>query len=148
MYTLDDPMLALILRFVGRSETIAFCDEGFLREQQEALREHLAGVPGEDRRARALEWVETHAREYRDRWAHRVVDEVFSGERCQDCPLVGQDDAGNCRIHDQWLELFHRYLADEITTGTYVADSLAILARHKKSLKVSPSRAGGALGPR
>lgn len=138
MYTLDDPMLALILRFVGRSQRINLRDDGFLREQREALREHLGGFPAEDRQARALEWVETHAREYRDRWALGAVDEMFSGQRCTDCPLAGPDDAENCKIHDRWLELLHQFVADEINTSTYIADSLALLGQHKKSLKVSP----------
>lgn len=138
MYTLDDPMLALILRFVGRGRELTFRDDDFRQQQVAAIREHLEGCPAEERQARALAWVEDHAREQRDRWAQGVVDEMFSDERCPDCPLAGADLGESCEIHEQWLELLHRYVGDEIDSRTYVQDSLALLARHKERLKLKP----------
>ena len=140
MKSIDDPMLALILRFIGRSQEITFRDDEFLQDQLRAIGRHIEGFPPEERQARAFEWVEKHARDYRDRWAQGVVDEVFSGQRCPDCPLAGTDLAENCQIHERWLELLHRYIADEISTRTYTEDSLALLARHKEDLRVNPTR--------
>lgn len=137
MYTLDDPMLALILRFVGRSQRITLRDDEFLQDQMEAIREHIAAFPPADRKARAMEWVEKHAREYRDRWAKAAVGEIFSGQQCPDCPLSETDAAESCQIHEAWLELLGRYVANELSTTAYVEDSLDLLARHKRALEVS-----------
>jgi len=87
-----------------------------------------------------LEWIERHARHYRDKWAQRVVDEVFSNQRCPDCPLAGADLAENCRIHERWLDLLRRYVADEISARAYAEDALALLAQHKEDLKVNLPR--------
>lgn len=135
MYTLDDPTLALILRFVGRGRAITFRDEEFLREQAAEIRRCLEGCPAEERQDRALQWVEEHAREQRERWAKDAVGEMFSNQRCPDCPLAGTDLGGSCEIHQQWLELLRRYVGDEIDSRTYVEDSLALLASHKERLK-------------
>ena len=136
MYTLDDPLLALILRFVGRSQKVTLRDDEFLHDQVGAIREHVAAFPPEDRKARALEWIETHAREYRDRWAKATVGEIFSDQQCPDCPLAGTGSAENCQIHEAWLELLRRYVANDISTTAYVEDSLDLLARHKRNLEV------------
>ena len=141
MYTLDDPMLALILRFVGRSQEITLGDDDFLQEQLKAIREHIRDSPPEDHQALALEWVENHARDYRDRWARAIVEELFAGERCGDCPLAGTDFVGTCQIHEEWLGLLQRYVADEISPSAYAESSLALLARHKEDLKVNPAPA-------
>ena len=137
MYTLDDPLLALILRFVGRSQKVTLRDDEFLHDQVGAIREHVAAFPAEDRKARALEWVEKHAREYRDRWAKATVGEILSDQQCVDCPLAETGSAENCQIHKSWLGLLRSYVADEISTTAYVEDSLDLLARHKRSLEVS-----------
>jgi hypothetical protein len=143
MNTIDDPLLALILRFVGRSQQVTFRDDEFLREQLKEIREHIRGAPPEEQQARAFEWIENHAREYRGQWAQGIVDERFSGERCSDCPLAGSELAGKCLIHEQWLELLRRYIADEISARAYAEHALALLARHKENLKLSPALALG-----
>lgn len=140
MHTLDDPMLALILRFVGRSQEVTFRDDAFLREQLMEIREHIKGAPAEEQQARAFEWIEKHAREYRDQWVRGIVDEELSGQRCPDCPLARSDLADKCRIHEQWLELLRRYIGDEISARTYAEYALELLARHKENLKLSSTR--------
>lgn len=142
MYSLDDPTLALILRFIGREQAINFRDEVFLQEQMRAIREHLESFPPEERQARAFEWIETYASEYRDRWAQRVVDEMFFSQRCGDCPLAASGSTENCEIHDRWLDLLHRYIGNEISARTYTEDSLALLAEHKENLRVTPAVLG------
>ena len=143
MYTPDDPTLALILRFIGRSPEISFRDDEFLREQSRAIRNHIAGFPAEERRARAFEWIEKHAEEYRDRWTRAILDGAFAGERCPDCPLKGTDLAENCQIHEAWLDLLHRYVAEKISARTYAESALELLARYKEQLRVSPALARG-----
>ncbi len=136
MFTLDDPMIALLLRFVGRNQKIRFRDSDFLQKQLVAVTKHIARYPPEDQRARAMEWVESYAREYRDAWVKEIVDDMFVGQRCPDCPMVQVDVTGNCLIHDQWLVLLQQYIADEINARTYVESSLRLLARHKEDLKL------------
>ena len=137
MYTLDDPLLALILRFVGRSQKVTLRDDEFLHDQVGAIRKHIAAFPPEHRKSRALEWVERHAREYRARWAKATVGEIFSDQQCVDCPLAESGPAETCQIHQAWLELLRSYVANEISTKAYVEDSLDLLARHKRKLEVS-----------
>lgn len=136
MYDIDDPTLALILRFVGRVPEIAFRDDEFLKRQRREIREHVRGFPAEERRARACEWIEAHAEEYRNRWTLEILDGVLAGQRCPDCPLVAAGSTDNCRIHDEWLDLLHRYVADEISARVYVESSLELLAEHKEQLEV------------
>ncbi len=138
MYTIDDPMLALILRFVGCSRELRVQDENFLQEQVKAIREYVKDCAPEERQARALEWVEKHARGYRDRWTQEVLDQMFSDQRCPDCPLPGTGLEEICQIHEQWLALLRRYAAEEISDSRYVGDSLALLGRHKELLRASP----------
>ena len=136
MYTLDDPMLALLLRFVGRNQKISIHDDDFCQAQLAAIKEHTGQFPPGERRARALEWVEKYAREYRETWVKETVGDLFSCQRCPDCPLTETDVGGNCQIHDQWLELLQQYVTDEISSSIYVEHSLKLLARHKEDLKL------------
>ena len=135
MYTLDDPLLALLLRFVGSSQKASFRDHDFYQRQLAAIREHVGKYPPEERRARAMEWVEKYARKYREAWMKQIVDDV-SGQRCPDCPLAEIDADGNCQIHDLWLQLLQQYVAEEIDDRIYVESTLALLARHKEDLKL------------
>ncbi len=137
MYTIDDPMIALILRFVGHNQTIALSERGFAQDQLSAIREYLEKFPPQDRNSRALEWIEEYARAYRERWLKETLGGMFSSRGCPDCPLSGTGEY--CQIHQQWLDLLLRYAADEISTKTYVESSLRLLARHKEDLKMKLS---------
>lgn len=68
-----------------------------------------------------------------------MLDREFSGQRCPDCPLVGDGRVKHCRIHDQWLELLGQYAAGEIDSRRYVEDALNLLARHKEDLRIKLS---------
>ncbi len=140
MYTIDDPMIALILRFVGRSQEITVSDHDFAQEQVAVIREHLERFPAADRESRAREWVEEHARGYRERSLKEALSQMFSDQGCPDCPLSHLATPKHCKIHQQWLELLQQYAADEITSKVYVERSLRLLARHKADLKVKLSQ--------
>ncbi len=139
MYTIDDPMLALILRFVGHSQEIDFCNHDFIQEQLKAIQKHIGGFPPEERELRAIEWIERYAREYRESRVKTILGEMFSCQRCPDCPLSEVDIPRHCRIHEEWLGLLQRYAADEINARVYVESALKLLAEHKESLKANLS---------
>lgn len=139
MYTINDPMLALILRFVGRSQKVTFHDEKFIRKQLKEIRTHIERFPAEEQESRALEWIEAHAYEYRKAWEKETIGREFSRERCPDCPFAGMDDSKHCGIHDEWLSLLQRYAADEINSREYVENALHLIVRHKEDLKIKLS---------
>ncbi len=139
MYTIDDPMIALILRFVGRHQGITVSDHDFVRQQLAVIQEHLGRFPPEEQESRALEWVEEHAHGYRERWLKEVLGEMFSNRGCPDCPLSEIATPEHCQIHQQWLDLLRQYATDEINSRVYVQNSLRLLGRHKEDLKVKLS---------
>lgn len=136
MYTVDDSMFALILRFVGRNQEITFCDQEFVQKQLKAIQTHIEKFPPQEQELRAIEWIEKYAREYRKTWEREMVDREFSDQRCPDCPLSRVDNFKHCQIHDQWLELLEQYVAGEINTRKYVETALNLLVQHKESLKI------------
>ena len=140
MYIADDPTLALITRFVGEAENLDLSDAEFLLQQIAAIEQYVAPFPVEERQTRAMEWVETYARRYRQQWQKQAAVGVLAHARCPDCPLDGGDRTTPCAIHDRWLELLRRYAATEISSREYVEDSLKLLGRYKDRLKVSRTR--------
>ena len=140
MYIADDPTLALITRFVGDAENLNLSDAEFLLEQIAAIEQYVAPFPAEERQTRALEWIETHARHYRQQWQKQAAVGVLAHARCPDCPLDGGDRKTPCAIHDRWLELLRRYAATEMSSEEYIADSLNLLSRYKDRLKVGRIR--------
>jgi hypothetical protein len=136
MYTINDSMLALILRFVGRGQGLTFCDDEFIEKQLDAIQAHINTFPWEERQQRAIEWIEKNAAEYRKTWEKDIIDNAFSGERCPDCPLAETDNNEHCQVHDEWLKLLEQYAADRINSKQYVKDGLALLARHKDNLRI------------
>ncbi len=139
MYTIDDPMIALILRFVGHGKKVTVSDHDFIQVELKVIQEHLKKFPPEDQGSRAIEWIEEHARGYRERWLKEVLGETFSSQGCPDCPLSEIVSPEHCQIHQEWLELLQQYAADEINSRIYVESSLKLLARHKEDLKVELS---------
>lgn len=135
MFSVDDPFLALILRFVVDTEGTGSTDQEFLRRQLKVMRQYLAQFPEKEHSARAMEWIGQHAARYRRDWEWNTVASRTMYLRCSDCPLEGFGSAEHCQIHEQWLYLLHRYLSDEVTTRSYIEDSLALLRQYKDQHK-------------
>ena len=137
MSIVDDPLLALIVRFVTRDDGIDASDQEFARRQLATLKSYVAGFPESERSERAMEWVEQHAESYRRDWQKKIVSHRMVNQRCPDCPLRAErDDSLTCVIHRQWLQLLNEYLNDEIDSRKYVSDSLVLLREHKNELKL------------
>lgn len=132
----DDPLIALILRFVVDTEDSGYDAEEFLQRQLRAMRQYLARFPQEERSTRAMEWIGKHAKRYRRDWEKNTVASRTVYLRCADCPLAGLHAADQCEIHEQWLYLLHRYLNREVTTRHYVEDALSVLREYKEQQKV------------
>ena len=135
MYIADDPTLALITRFVGEAHDLNLSDAEFLLQQIAAIEQYIGQFPDHERQARALEWIETYARRYRQQWQKQAAVGVLAQARCPDCPLDGGNRTTPCAIHDRWLELLRRYAATEISSREYVEDSLKLLSQYKDRLK-------------
>lgn len=140
MYIADDPTLALITRFVGETDDLDLSDAEFLLQQIAAIEQYVVSFPAEERETRALEWIERHARHYRQQWQKQAAVGVLTHARCPDCPLTGGDRTTPCAIHARWLELLRRYATAEISSREYVEDSLKLLGQYKSQLKVSRTR--------
>lgn len=140
MYVIDDSMFALLLRFVGREQTIEFCDNEFFQKQLDAIHTYVEMYPPEERQPRAMEWIEEYSRDYRRRWEKEVIHEEATAERCPDCPMSDMEPSQTCQIHQRWLELLQQYVADEVDSKEYVVRALALLAQHKEDLKIKLSR--------
>ncbi|KHD06296.2 hypothetical protein PN36_17275 [Candidatus Thiomargarita nelsonii] len=139
MYSIDDPMFALILRFVGHNQKIFFCNQNFIKKQLKAIQEHIEKFPPEEKELRAIEWIEKCARQYRKIWEKEIITDAFSKEKCPDCPLSEINNLKICRIHDQWLKLFQQYAINEIDSKQYIESNLKLLAEHKEHLKIKLS---------
>ncbi len=141
MYIVDDPTLALITRFVGDKRALEISQDELMDQQVAAIRSYVEGFPAEERTQRAREWIEGHAREYRQAWQRSVLSEQLRDSRCPDCPLTRGHPGGPCLIHDRWLELLDDYIAERISSAQYVEDTLELLRAHKTHLKVAAKRA-------
>lgn len=140
MYIADDPTLALIARFVGDAQTPDLSDAAFLLQQIAAIEEYAGQFPAEEKQTRALEWIEAHARQYRQQWQKQAAIGVLAHSRCADCPLTGGSRTAPCAVHERWLALLRRYAAAEISSREYIEDSLELLGAYKDRLKVSRTR--------
>ena len=136
MYTIDDPMFALILRFVGYNQKISFHDQGFIQKELKTIQEHIEKYPTEERGSRAMEWIEIYAHEYRKRWEEEIIDKELSSQVCPDCPLSDNNNSEHCQIHEQWMTLLQQYAADKIDSKNYIENTLKLITQHKEDLKV------------
>jgi predicted metal-dependent hydrolase len=136
MYTINDSMLTLILRFAGHNQAIAFSDQEFIQEQLKAIQEYVEQYPSEEKQSRAIEWIAMRARKYRKTWEKESITNEVSSHRCLDCPLSEPGVFGHCQIHEQWLALLQQYAADEINSRQYIESSLEMLAQNKEHLRV------------
>jgi hypothetical protein len=138
MSIIDDPMLALIARFVlGDIDNLGVSDEEFLQHQVAAIKEHIGDAPPELRQQLALEWIKEHAEQYRREWQRRTLSRVALEQRCADCPLIHEDPSSSCAIHDKWLLLLQQYIDGDISSDNYVEETLDLLGTHKLSLKIT-----------
>lgn len=141
MYIVDDPLLALLVRFVGVDAGGDPMDQEFLRRQIAAIQAYVEQFPEDERNARAIQWITEHAQHYRRQWQLLAACEGLAKQRCPDCPLVRRDSDAPCAIHDHWLDLLRRYAHHEIDSPEYVERTLELLARYKARLRVR-SRGG------
>lgn len=132
MFVVDDPFMALILRFVVDTENEGLSSEEYLQRQLKALRKYLAPFPEAEHRTRAMEWITEHAARFRRDWERNTVANRTQYLRCADCPLADVGASEQCEIHEQWLYLLHLYLTDETTSQEYIEDALVLLGKYKE----------------
>ena len=137
--TVDDSLFALILRFAGFNQELSFHPDEFCKKQLQEIETYIEQFQPEERGLQAIKWIERYASEYRKNWNKEVISKEVSEHKCPDCPLQNGADSGHCEIHDQWVELLHKYVADEIDSREYVKNALALLATHKEDLRVKLS---------
>lgn len=140
MYIVDDPMLALITRFMGDTQHPNVSDAEFLLRQIAAIEQYIEQFPPSERNAHAMEWIAAHAQQYRRQWQKNAVAQALIKARCPDCPLAGGQRSLRCEIHDVWLKLLQQYIADDISSQEYVENTLKLLGQYKNRLRVSSSR--------
>jgi hypothetical protein len=136
MFTVDDPLLALILRFVVDTEAPEATDAEFLERQLKAMRQYLAQFPPGEHGERAMDWIAEHANRYRRDWERNTLASRTVYLRCADCPLADLGASAQCEIHEQWLYLLHRYLTDQVTSREYIESTLALLQEYKDQLRL------------
>lgn len=139
MCIIDDPMLALIARFVVEDlDNINISDEMFLQQQITEIRSHIEKSQTKEKQQQlALEWIKEHAEQYRQEWRRRTFSEVVLDKRCVDCPLIHGDSSPFCSIHSKWVVLLKKYVANEIGSDNYIEETLSLLEQNKTNLKVS-----------
>lgn len=135
MLIVDDPLLALILRFVVDTDQADADSEEFLKRQIQTLKQYVAQFPEREQGQRAMEWIEQRAKRYREDWQKRTVSQRTVHLRCADCPLAGRGASEHCEIHEQWLYLLRRYTAHEILSQDYIEQALALLRENRDQLK-------------
>jgi predicted metal-dependent hydrolase len=140
MFIVDDPLLALILRFVVNTDKASKANEAFLQRQLRTIKQYLAQFPAEEHGARAMEWIEQHAETYRQSWQRRTVSSGTVALRCKDCPLKRIGASEHCEIHEQWLYLLRQYIAGRATSAGYVEESLSLLRQYKDELALRVPR--------
>lgn len=137
--SLDDPMLALIARFVVReADLLDLGNQQYLHDQLAIIRCHIETFPEEQREQAALGWIAEHAQRYREEWCKRTqLPGLLPDRRCPDCPLVDHGSRSSCMIHKRWVGLLNEYVSGEIHSDAYVKATLRLLQEHKDHLKIS-----------
>lgn len=139
MGVIDDPMLALIARFVVEDvDDLGIPDEVFLQQQVDEIKRHVGDAEGEEQQRRALQWTKEQAERYRREWQKRELSRLILDRRCADCPLVHHGtNKPFCVIHQRWAALLREYLADQISSECYIEKTLNLLNHHKENLKIT-----------
>lgn len=135
----DDPMLALIARFVACEADLQHLNnEQCLRDQLASIQRHIASFPVEQQEQAALDWIAEHAQRYRQEWQKRErLPGVLADRRCPDCPLVDHGAGGTCMIHRRWVGLLNEYASGQIHSDSYIKATLRLLQEHKDHLKIA-----------
>lgn len=139
MFIADDPMLALIMRFVSKGESLDISNTEFMQRQVAAINEYVSQFPSDERTQRAMEWVTQHAEKYRQEWQLNAATQQYSNRRCPDCPLIANGSNTHCEIHERWLKLLENYANNDMTSEKYVEDALRLLEEHKAQLQINSS---------
>jgi len=138
MCIIDDPMLALIARFVVEDiDNLSISDEMYLQHQVAEIRSYIEKAPGEQQQQLALAWIKEHAEQYRQEWQRRAFSKIVLDKRCVDCPLINDGSKSSCAIHSRWVVLLNEYIADEIGSEIYIEETLNLLNQNKTNLKIS-----------
>lgn len=138
MLIIDDPMLALIARFVAKDiDNLNVSDETFLQDQITEIRRHIERSPKTQQQKLALEWIKEYAERYRHEWRRRTFSKAVFDKRCADCPLIHDSSSSVCIIHSKWVALLKEYVDDEIGSDEYIEETLNLLEQNKTNLKVS-----------
>ena len=138
MCIIDDPMLALIARFVvGDIDNLSISDENFLQHQVDEIRSYIENAPGKQQQQLALTWIKEHAKQYRQEWQRKTFSKIVLDQKCADCPLIHDSSKSFCVIHSRWTVLLNECIADEISSDKYVEETLNLLNQHKTNLKIS-----------
>ena len=138
MCIIDDPMLALIARFVVEDiDNISISDEMYLHQQVDEIRSYIENAPEEQQQKLALAWIKEHAEQYRQEWQRRTLSKIVLDKRCVDCPLINDSSKSSCVIHSRWVVLLNEYTADEIGSDIYIEETLNLLNQNKTNLKIS-----------
>ncbi len=140
MTIVDDPMLALIARFVVAEDRLDIANDEFIKRQIKAIEKYVSRFPKKQNGERALEWIAAHAKNYRQDWQKGMVSKQAPGQRCEDCPLDPNEELSQCDIHDSWVGLLQSYVDGEITSRTYVEHTLVLLEDNKAHLQVAGYR--------
>ena len=138
MCILDDLKLALIARFVvGDIDSMSVSDEKYLQQQFAEIKSYIEKVPSEHKEELALVWIKQHAEQYRREWTRKTFSKELLAKRCVDCPLIHNSSISVCIIHRKWVGLLEEYIADKISSDKYIEETLVLLNKHKKDLKVT-----------
>jgi hypothetical protein len=138
MCIIDDPMLALIARFVVEDiDNLSISDEMFLKQQVAEVSSYIENAPGKQQQQLALEWIKDHAEQYRQEWRKRTFSKVVLDKRCTDCPLIHDSSKSSCIIHSRWTVLLKEYVADKVDSDIYIEETLNLLNQNKTNLKIS-----------
>lgn len=147
MFIVEDPLLALILRFVVDTSKGGGSNEEFLNLQIQTLKKYLARFPDQEQGMRAMEWIEQRAQRYRQDWERRTVSHRTLCLRCADCPLADRGVEEHCEIHEQWLFLLRRYTSGTGVAAEFVEGALRLLQAHKDKLKARTQAPGAMTVP-
>ena len=138
MLIIDDPMLALIARFVAKDiDNLNVSDETFLQDQITEIRRHIERSPKTQQQQLALEWIKEYAEQYRHEWRRRTFSKAVFDKRCADCPLIHDSSSSVCIIHSKWVALLKEYVGYDIGSDEYIEETLNLLEQNKTNLKVS-----------
>ncbi len=138
MFSIDDPVLALMARFVENDpDNLSTLNEAFLRSQAETINSHIKDAPREQRQQLALTWIKEHAEQYRQHWLKKTLSRCATVKQCNDCPILHNSKKKYCNIHSEWVILLNEYVTDKVDSDNYIEKTLQILKQHQSELKVS-----------